>query len=328
MKALFVSLLTLFIFYGCGGGESYSKIEDAITPTANLQKNQSKELVSSIIQSNFLKPTELLNDFGTSNKLKKVSKPFASTSQNKEYCSDGGFKETIKLSGNSEVNYYETNKTSGNSVVEVIYHDCKKNPTISLNGVEKISEKWSLHKPILTYDLIYQSSQMTYQKDTTHKVTISYILHNKGEVSLFNGMQNDNNQSQANINKGSSFLQYDATFVNGKETLQFKNIKREKIFDDETTNDTHKRYLSFKLSGAIYSSKLNGWIVLETPMAFEANENDEIDNQLCFHQGKLLIKGANHTITLEVLQNHNILIKFDEKIVQQYDHCTQFKEEL
>ena len=323
-KKLLTIIITTFVILGCGGGNSDSKIDKELPiPTAKLKEEQTSNVLNKIVKSR-LDPMALAIDFYESgdraidipnNSKRLIGKYFAK--ETKEHnCQFGGSIEEVVISGKSEDEDIES--TSGSKKYKLIYKDCEVLPKVTLNGTVNAYETWKRDEEnIISYTGTYDSKNFVYQKDEKHKIVISYTQENKGKYCKVYG------KNGACYDEGETVYKFSGKMVENNETLEFKNIKREEKFK-KNYEESYEFNNSFKLSGAIKSLELGGWIVIETPTTFEMNEKDEIEeNEYCWHKGKLIVKGKNHTLTHEVKSDHSIIQKFDNKIVKRYDNCLE-----
>ena len=318
----FLTLIgTSFIILGCGGGSSYSEIVDDLpTPTAKLKEEKTSTVLNKIVQSQ-LDPLAFAIDFYENknrfNSSKRVADSYYAKENSVNSCQFGGSIEEVVISGKSESEDKEA--SSGDKKYKLIYRDCEVLPNVTLNGTVNSYETWKREeKNIISYTGSYESKNFVYQKDEKHKIVISYTQENKGKYCEVYGKSD-----VACYNEGTSVYKYSGSMIENNNTLEFKNIKREATFRNNN-KEPYNFYKSFKLSGAIKSLELDGWIVIETPTTFEMNEKDKIkDNKYCWHKGKLVVKGKKHTLTHEVKSDHSIIQKYDDKVVMRYDNCLE-----
>ena len=328
MKKLIIpfALVANFLLVGCGGGSSYSYGDDDLpTPTAELKQKQTTSVLDKIVKTK-LDPLAFAIDFYEgSNRVievpsnsKRLTGQYSAKENRENSCQFGGSIEEVVISGKSEDEDNES--TSGSKKYKLIYKDCEVLPKVTLNGTVNSYETWKREdENIISYTGSYSSENFVYQKDENHKIVIRYTQENKGKYCESYGKSN-----VACYEEGTSVYKFNGNMVENNETLEFKNIKREKEFRINH-EEPYEYYQSFKLSGAIKSLELGGWIVIETPTKFEMNEKDEIeDKNYCWHKGKLVVRGAKHTLTQEVYSNHSIVQKFDNKVVKKYTNCKEY----
>ncbi len=331
MKKLIIpfAIIANFLIVGCGGGSSYSTVDDGLpTPTAKLKKEQAQSIIEKI-QKTRLDPVHFFNNvpyddrFITINSSQKKMKISSDEENNTESCTNGGTREIKVISGHPEEDAFDKNITSQNYKYQIIYKNCKED--VEINGIKKVTDNWTKKDDTFTYSFKSEINKLVYTKDNKHKLTIQdYILSNSGYYnarSFHDGRVNS---------KGDSTLEYNAKIVDGDETLELKNIHKVYKFTDKYNedNDTNKIYEYLSIIGAIKSSKLKGWITVHTPTPYEKTEKDKVETSdasgYCYHKGKLVIKGADHTITQEVASDHTITEKFDNTTIKKYKNCIEY----
>jgi len=325
MKKLIIpfAIVANFLIVGCGGGSSYSTVDDGVpAPTAELKQDQTADILNKIAKTK-LDPEMLIAytyaiSSGNSNTLNTTENN--NTDNSVKQCLFGGTITHETISGKSKNN--DSNATSGGEKYKLIYNDCEILPGITENGTINIADDWNKEENyIIKYSATINSKNFVYRKDDKNKFTISFSKKNSGKYCKEHG-----HSDGVCYDEGTSVNEYSGKFISNSDTLEFKNIKTETKFK-KNYREPYDYYRYFKTSGAIKSSELKGWIVIQTPTPFEKNEKDKVDSDpdiYCWHTGKLVIKGENHTLTQEVNSDHSIVQKFDDKVVKKYTNCLNY----
>jgi len=315
---------------GCGGGGS-----DLPDPTAKIAKEDAKEIQGYVLMTG-LDPVTMLQDIGggTVSVVQKLSSldkesTMVATDETNElwegehHCGISGTYTNKTISGLNPYDHDSSETNASKLVFEVIYEDCVWSDDIKMNGTKKKTWDWERDYEKRTWKNTWSGSSdnLVYEIDATHKFVTS------SDTWSGTTLQNkDENEWYTISDSYTSHYVRSGTLIDGDTTLTFKNITRDKSSKNDYIHETGER--TWKISGAIQSDDLGGWIVVNTPVTLEKNQDDRVvagdTEDYCNHVGKITVTGADHVVTTEAHADHSIDVKYDDEVIAEYANCIEY----
>lgn len=315
--------LGALLLIGCSGSDG------RVVPTGTITKDQAVDLVQWLTHSR-LNPAYIMGakcrcdddiriHFGlTSFEMRCLTCQCRGDDTNNSFFGDhrcfqsGGFTRT-SLSGEVPKWTWD-NDTDSKGKYKIIFKHCS-NQNIEQNG--SVVYTWYVHNQHTpkTRSITGKSEHLTYTNDQNDTLVFQTYEETNTETNDHN-MTHIATTYRVNIS---------ATHKRDRKTLVLKDILLE-----EKTSDSGE--ITGKLSGALNGSILlldekgeldtKGWILIDTPKTFKTFKTD---NGNCANKiGKLTIRGAHHTVTLEHQQDGNTTIAYDEEILETHPSCSDW----
>jgi len=317
---------------GCGGSSEGDGLPKA---TGKLKKSEAVEAVYFVANSNLNGYKIFLDEYGIGQPAPKVAKKIENNmkvmqrmdkvSDNTYFipCGHEGNRTIRVISGiphNDPVTREVIMETKASKYVfEETFNNCSYDPRITMNGVISRIQDWKR-----------DGKGGWYSKWSGEKKNFVYKIDDENlytDTASWSGITDELWKEGAPVKKNNtSHSVHNGKIILGDRTIELKNITKDITEKENQKNSTGSKTMS--VSGALKDSEIGGWLVVRTPVTFEKNQNDKVvvgeEEDYCYHIGKMTISGADHVITTEVHADHSIDVKYDDKVVMEYENCIKF----
>ena len=315
---------------GCGGGSSAGSDDGLQKSTGKIEKSKALGL-ERLIRITSMDAMNLLKMFngeeGSAVKMSKLGSPLAKDTVvsatvedgffDEHECAEGGTYINERISGISPDEDHEL--MSGKFIYKTTYSACGVWDGISRTGVVTKTWEWTQKDNILTNNRSAMTEHLVYAMDEMHKYTTTSASWSRKIV------QGGGTESYTSNYTRSGKLELDG------KVMEFKDIKTDRTREYDYQNDTGSRTwkISGAISGEIEDFNSEGWLIVDTPVVMEKNQDDYVVDRgagegYCNHVGKMTVTGVEHVVTTEVHADLSIDIKYDNEVLEHYVDCMDY----